>query len=67
MKKIITTLTTLVLLAPCGAQSLQKGKDYGVISGKLDFSAPNQKMRLIHNDKLFIPTILRILYRFLCI
>ena len=53
MKKIITTLTTLVLLAPCGAQSLQKGKDYGVISGKLDFSMPNQKMRLIHNDKLF--------------
>ena len=53
MKKIITTLTTLVLLAPCGAQSLQKGKDYGVISGKLDFSTPNQKMRLIHNDKLF--------------
>ena len=51
MKKIITCVITIGLLAACGEKSVQEKADYAVISGKVSVTE-NEKIQLVHNNEV---------------
>ena len=51
MKKIITCVITIGLLAACGEKSVQEKADYAVISGKVSV-LENEKIQLVHNNEV---------------
>ena len=51
MKKIITCVITIGLLAACGEKSVQEKADYAVISGKVSVTE-NEKLQLVHNNEV---------------
>ena len=55
MKKIVTSIAVISLLAACGEKAAEGKVDYAVLSGKVssvDAKGENQKLLLLQNDEV---------------